>query len=360
MPREAGKKVYVLKSTPELLEKVPSLVMKRLGMLESIVIKQQEEIQRLAEELKKRELKEEPENVKIAKDLAKQKSILEKEREDNRIKWKLIDVPFPKVITWDKKSLKEGKFLFGIETEIRENSKTCNLLLLKDMKTKKIVRKETGLPPELLFEDWLNLERDIKAGVVRLRIDSEGKWFPPEEIGNIKKEELTPNLIEAYKNLRKKEVQYLEKIAELEETIDDLYYRLKMSEKEKEKMRYKIKDLEAANEILSTRADSSDSALAAALKNVTPLRIENLKLLLSSQESEVNRVLTERLNEILIDANRQMREKLGKEIPEEIADYIRDKVRNELIETLEILETFVPKKVEHIKEIKEKPKGGEK
>ena len=359
-PPEKGKQVYVLKATPELLKQVPSLVMKRLGMLEAMLIKQQEELERLRKELEKKEGKVEPSEIKVAKELLKQKLKLEKEREENRVRWKIIGVPFPKVKTWDKKFFKEGKFLVGIETEIRDHSKTCNLLLLVDKKSKKVVRKETGLPPELLFEDWWNLEKDIRTGMVRVRIDREGKWYPPEELKSVKKEELTPQLLEAYKNLRRKEIEYLEKIADLEEKIDNLYYKLKMSEKEKEKMRYKIKDLEAANEVLKNSADLSDSALAVALERSKFLALENLKLLLSAQESEVNRVLTERLNEILIEANRKMREKLGKEIPEEVRDYIRDKVRSEFIDALDILESFAPRRMEFIKEVKgkEKEKGG--
>jgi hypothetical protein len=81
---------------------------------------------------------------------------------------------------------------------------------------------------------------------------------------------------------------------------------------------------------------------------------------LSSQESEVNRVLTERLNEILVDAFKEVRERVGRELPAEVQEVIRDRVRTELIDTLDILHELSPRKIEVMKEEKPREKKEEK
>jgi hypothetical protein len=337
------KKIYVVKTTPEVLRLVEPYLKKELGMKESIIVKQQQEIEKLKKALAKKE-KPEKEQEKILEELMKKKIAIEKMKEGKRVRV-LLQGKLPLIRTWDKSFFvadgKPLKFLKGWEYEKGEKGITVNLLLVSDPKEKTFYRKKTGLPWELIWEDPIDLISDIKTGAVRVRIDTKDTFYPPTEDLKTKKE-------------------YEKRIAELEEKISTLYSELENAKKREESMIYRIKDLEMSNSLNDYRAEVYQSALIQTLSKIKPIIRENMELLLSAQESEVNRVLTERLNEILVDAFKEVRERVGRELPIEVQEVIRDKVRAELIDTLDILHELSPRKIEVMKEEKPKEKKEEK
>ena len=344
------KKIYVVKVTPDVLRHVEAHLKKELGMKDSIILKQQQEIERLKKAQSK---KPEKEQEAVLKELLKKKVAVEKTKEGKRVRV-LLQGRLPILRSWDKiffssPERKPLKYLKGWEYEKGEKDSAINLLLVNNPKEKSFYRKKTGLPWEFVWEDPIDLISDINSGTVRVRVDSEDKFYPPEE-----SESDPPR----YKETLKTKKEYEKKVAELEERISTLYTELVNAKKREEKMIFRTKDLEMSDSVNDYRAEVYQSALLQTLSKIKPIMKENLELLLSSQESEVNRVLTERLNEILVDAFKEVREKTGRELPEDIEEVIRDRVRTELIDTLDILHELSPRKVEVMKEEKpkEKPK----
>jgi hypothetical protein len=334
------KKVYVLKVTPEILRKVPALLKKELGMKDSIILKQKQEIEELKKEIEKLKGKE-TEEEKIVKELLAEKEKIKKMKERRRIRKMFSGIKLPVVLTWDKKFFHDGKieykYLKGLEDEEKENKTTCNLLVVPDRKKfKGFGRIETGLPFELLVEDPASFVSDVRAGVVRVRIDSKGVWHPPEEIAS------NPG----YKDVAELRKKYEQEIAELKEEINKIYSELEDTRKREEKTLLRLRDAEVATNINDYRADQAEAFALSAISKMKGFMRDALQALSSSQEAEVGRVLTDRLNETLIEANAKMRERLGMEIPEDIRDLIREKVKLEFMDTLDILHGLSPRKVE--------------
>jgi hypothetical protein len=334
------KKTYVLKVTPELLRKIPALLKKELGMKDSIILKQKEEIEGLKREIEKLKGKE-TEEEKIVKELLAEKEKMKKIKERRRIRKMFSGVKLPKLLTWDKKFFHDGKIeyrlLKGLEDEEKEERTTCNLLVVPDEKFKSFGRIETGLPFELLVEDPTSFVSDVRAGVVRIRIDSKGVWHPPEEIAS------NPGSYKDIAELRKK---YEQKIAELKEEISKVYSEMEDTKKREEKTLLRLKDAEVAASINDYRADQSEAFALSAISKMKGFMRDTLQALSSSQEAEVGRVLTDRLNDTLIEANSKMRERLGMEIPEDVRDLIRERVKLEFMDALDVLYGLSPRRVE--------------
>jgi hypothetical protein len=287
-----------------------------------------------------------------------EKEKIKKTKERKRIRKIFAGVKPPVILTWDKKFFHDGKteykYLKGLEDEEGENGTTCNLLVVpEDKKFKGYGRIETGLPFELLVENPATFVSDVRAGVVRVRIDSKGIWHPPEEISG------------GYKDVAELKNKYEQKIAELKEEINSLYSELKSTKEREEKALMRLKDMELAASINDYRADNAEAFALSAITKMKGFMKDALQALIENQEAEVGRVLTDRLNEVLIEANAKMREKLGMELPEEVKDLIKEKVKSEFTDALELLHGLSPKKVEiEKKEIPAKPEtekkaGGE-
>lgn len=335
------KKVYVLKVTPEILRRVPALLKKELGMKDSIILKQNQELEDLKKEIERLKGKE-PEEEKIVKELLAEKEKIKKIKERRRIRKMLSNIKLPILLTWDKKFFHDGKieykYLKGLEDEEKEERTTCNLLVVPDgKKFKGFGRIETGLPFELLVEDPTSFVSDVRAGVVRIRIDSKGVWHPPEEFTS------NPHPYKDIAELRKK---YEQKIAELKEETNKIYSDLEDTKKREEKTLSRLKDAEVASNINDYRADQASAFALSAISKMKGFMRDTLQALSSGQDAEVGRVLTERLNETLIEANAKMREKVGMEIPEDVKDLIKEKVKLEFMDTLDILYGLSPRKVE--------------
>ena len=351
------KKTYVLKVTPEVLRQVPAYLKKELGMKESIILRQKEEIDKLKKEIEKLKGKRETEEERVVKELLKEKIKLERMKEMNRVRT-FLPSKLPVVIkTWDKKFfIIEGKplrFLKGWEYEETESGNVVNLLLTHKKDSKEFWRKKTGLPWEYLWENPLTFVSDIRSGMIRVRIDSKGKFHAPEEIKDLGGKE-------TYKEILSMKKKYEDKVAELQETIGELRSELKKTKKREEKLLSKVMDLEMSNELNDFRGDINQSFTLATISKIRGMMKDYLSVLLSAQDSEVNRVLTERLNEILIDASAKMREKLGVEIPQELRDSIREKVRSEMVEALDFLHELSPRKLEVVRERLKSEEKGEK
>jgi len=345
------KKVYVLKVTPELMRRVPTLVKKELGMKDSIIVRQREEIESLKKEIEKLKGKEDKEG-KILNQLLRQKSKIERSKKARRLREVFQGISLPLLRTWDFKFFHDGKkfykYLRGIEKEETEKGEVTNLLL-SDGKTKDLFRRETGLPFELLFVNPESFVSQALSGVLRVRIDSKGIWHPPEEIAS------NPNP-KVYKKIAEIRKEHEQKIAELKQELNKAYSQLEKARKREEKAQMRLKDMELSNSINDFRADLSQGALVASLTKIKGMMRDYMSVLLSAQESEVNRALTDRLNETLIEAFHAVKAKLGKELPEDVKELIRERVKTEFIDTLDILHELAPRRVEVMKKELPTPK----
>ncbi|MFQ6068009.1 MAG: hypothetical protein ACE5KD_00540 [Candidatus Bathyarchaeia archaeon] len=346
------RKVYVLKATPDLLRRVPSLVKKRLGMLESVVVKQKEDIESLKKEIEKLKGKEDREE-KILKDLLKEKTKIERTKKARRLRELFHGIPLPIVKTWDFKFFHDGKkylkYLKGYEREETERGEVTNLLLTDKRKSKDIYRRETGLPFDLLFEHPESFVSNVRSGVIRVRIDSKGVFHEPVGVAS------NPNP-KTYKKIAEIKKEHEQKVAELKQELNKAYSQLEKAKKREEKAQMRLKDMELSNNVNDFRADLSQGALASTLTKMKGMMRDYMTVLLSSQESEVNRVLTDRLNEMLITAFHTIKEKTGRELPEDVKELIREKVRAEFIDNLDILHELSPRKVEVEKRVLPTPK----
>ncbi|MHA1866382.1 MAG: hypothetical protein ACTSWZ_07740 [Candidatus Heimdallarchaeaceae archaeon] len=341
--RPKERKVYVLKVTPEILRQVPAALRKELGEKEAIIVKQSREIEKLKKEIEKLKGKE-TEEEKLVKELLKKKFLIEKAKALRRTAF-IIPKKTIKVVTFDNKFYHDGKrtypYFYGIEFEERKDSVPgINILVMS--KDKKIGRILFGGSIEELFVDAENLVSCLKTGFVKLRIDSNGNWHPPEEI----KENPTKRIL----SLKKK---YETKIGELITHISRLQNELKYSKMREEKLRMKIKDMENAVSISNFRADMSQSFTKASLEQMKGMMTDYLQVLLSAQTAQVNKELSERLNETLVEAFKEMKRKLGVRISKEEEEYMREKILSEMRDILDHYHAITPKRVEITKEEKE-------
>ncbi len=350
--REPVKKTYVLKTTPKHLEKVPDYVMKELGMKDAIIVKQREEIEALKKEIKR--LKEgQVTEAKVASQVLKEKTRMIKERVKNSIRVMFYKTPPPLLRLWDDRYIKVGnkylRFLRGYEREKNKDKEVVNLILSEKRDSKEIFRKRTGLPWELLWEDPTRFVEHVLTGIVKIRLDSQGRYHPPKEIEMVNNPD--PKV---FKKIKEMEKEYEEEITKLRDELDRVYSELEKTRKREEKLRFRVRDLEMANSLNDYRADLNQAATLVALNKLKAMSKDYLTVLLSAQESEVNRVLTERLNEVLLDAIAEVREKLGKEVPQDLVDILREKIRAEFLETLDVLHEVAPRRVEITRETKPK------
>lgn len=290
------------------------------------------------------------------KELLEKKIRIEKAKKQRRVQFFLRGT-LPRVQTWDKKYFHDGKkafkYLRGLEAEETERGIGWNLLLVPDGKTKGFGRREIGLPLELIFEDPLSLVSDIKAGLVRTRIDSKGVFHEPEELAS--------NPGKGYRRVAELKKKYEQEIAELRQELNKAYSELENAKKREAKIQLRLMDTQMSSNINDFRADMSQGMLVASLEKIKGMMQDYKSVLISAQESEVNRVLTERLNETLIEAFHSVREKLGKELPKDVEELIKEKVTADFYDKLDILHELSPRKVEIEKRTipKEKKKGEE-
>jgi DNA-binding transcriptional regulator/RsmH inhibitor MraZ len=357
------KKVYVVKVTPEILQKVPALLKKELGMKDAIILKQSQEIEKLKKEIEKLKGKESKEEA-VVKELLKEKVKVEKQKNAKRLRLVFHGIPLPRIKTFDFKFFHDGKkamkFLKGYEREETDKGEVINLLLVPESNSKDLYRRETGLPFELLFINPESFVSQVLSGDIRVRIDSKGIYHAPEEIQEVEAD--PPTKKETYKKISEMRKEYEQKIAELKQELNRAYSEIEKAREREEKAQLRLLDAELGAKVNDFRADLSQSYVLMSVEKIKGMMKDYLNVLISSQESEVNRVLTERLNDILVDAFNSIKEKLGMELPQEVRDAIREQVRAEFLDTLDFLHELTPAKVEIEKKVTPpaKPEKGEK
>lgn len=345
-----GKTVKVMKTTPEDLEKVPIAVKKALGLKEAELQEEREKRIEAEKKLAKYEGKE-TEEEKIVKDLLRSRAKIDRIKRGRRLK-----EYFPKmgrVVTDDSKLYTDGKtsypFLCGFEKEETETGWGYNLLL-KSKNKRNEIRVVYRMPLDMIFHEPEHLVSAIKYGVAKTRFDSKGIFHSPEFMNNpCSKCEFAGNY---YKTVSSMQKEYGDKIAKLNDTLDSLRSRLKDARIREENAHAKLKDMGDAIEIADMRADLSQGFSAAQLDKFKEREYEHKELLLSSQDSEVNRVLTQKLNDILVAANKNMAKRLGVEIPESVEKRVRKKVVADVLETLGLLHDISPRREEITRVVK--------
>ena len=322
-PKE--KKVYVVKLTPEILKQVDSILRKQLGEKEA-------QIAQLLEYIKKLEEAEKKEEAKLVSNLVKQKKKIEMKKASRRVRFIIAKKTRPRLLTYDSKIISDstGKrlypYLYGLELEETEELWGWNVLITDTAKgSGKWRRLEFKLPLEWIFEDAENLPAALNSGSVKIRLDSNGKYYPPEG--------MKEDPARSYAILKKK---YEAEKAELSYEINRLSAELKKAKLREEALRAKLRDLETAVDLTNFRADSSTAFSQMAIERLKGMVKSYLNVLLAAQVSEVNRLLTERLNEELVKAFGEMKEKLGIKLTKEEEENIMEKLRTIFMENLQM------------------------
>ena len=294
---------YSIKLTPEVIKKLPDIAKKQIAELMARNYELQEELKKAKSEIEKLKGKLEPEEVKVVKKALKQKKVLEKLKEEKRVKL-ILEKPV-KVLTYDKKHFrgKKGsyKYLYAIELQEYEVGYAVNLILKRDKKSKETGRITTDLSLDELF-DKPYVVSELRSGTFIAPIYSDGTVVAKVDAG-----EGNPSNKET---LSIDEEYYIKEISKRDEKIkrlkSEIYQLRKMKEMLTEEVDYLKNELELAKE----RAEWSKAISKSQLRDTADMMREYALMLKSLQQAEVNEHLAHEMSLMLSEAIRNLREDL--------------------------------------------------
>jgi len=292
---------YSIKLTPEVIKRLPDITKKQIAELMARNYELQEELKKAKSEIEKLKGKLEPEEVKVVKKALKQKKVLEKLKEEKRVKL-ILEKPV-KVLTYDKKHFrgKKGsyKYLHAIELQEYEVGYAVNLILKRDKKSKETGRITTDLSLDELFNKPY-IVSELRSGTFIAPIYSDGTVVAKVDAG-----EGNPSNKET---LSIDEEYYIKEISKRDEKIkrlkSEIYQLRKIKNVLEEQVNYLKNELELANE----RADMSEAVSKSQVRKVRDIMREYGMMFESLQELEVNKHLAHKMSLMLSDALEKMRE----------------------------------------------------
>jgi len=340
------KYVYLMELTPEELRGLPKAkrrkIAKIIGQLKAEVEILKKENEKLRKKIEKVERKKYDEN-KLLKELEKQKKILEMKKSFGREL--LVLKKKVKVITYDGKIVRDGvkpfPYLYALEIEEGKYGLGFNLILT-DEKKKEFYRIELGLGLEQIFVDPQHLASSFKVGLVKIRLDSKGFYHQPREFSRLKPMESTK---EYYKRLVELQKTYEEEIAKRDQIINELQNELEKSREREEAKDNKIRELEVAVKLNNMRADGSQALVQQIMGKFESMWREHLSMLIASMDSEANRLLSTKLNEVLVENFDKIAEKYGLKILEPAIEQAKKEAKAELEESMSMFKEIYPSEV---------------
>jgi hypothetical protein len=221
-----------------------------------------------------------------------------------------------------------------------------------------------------------------------IKLDSKGVYHAPKEIPKSSIEQMVwkilseptiseddkvkaiseiiianPDFHRALMQIRKR---YEDKLADMEEEMNGVYGDLEDTHRREEKLKIKVKSAETGARVNDIRADAEATLAEVAFQKLYQTMREHNNLLIAAQDSEINRLTSEKANEQLVDAIKETAHRLGVHLvknDEEIHQLISDwKYKN----ISEFVQDLLPSKIMTEKETKppeapkEAPKEGEK
>ena len=337
------RRVKLIRLTKEELAGLPDATRIKIGRIigslqaENIALRKQ-----LEKMTKKYEKRIQKEREAIVKELFRQQKIIEARKNAKRVvmEFKIK----PKIVTYDNKYFHNGKqyfkFLKGLEMEETEDGIGFNLILTDG---KKVVRKELGMPLEMIFVNPETLASQIKTGHVRVRIDSKGLYHQPREFSGLQPKTGTE---EYYKRLVELKNRFERELTEKDRIISELSHQLRETRKREEKMKTRIMELESTLQILGVQADGSGALLKASLRKLKAIHEEHNRFMIPMLDLEASRLMESKLNMVFMDIFERKIKQLGVKLTEEERERIKEEVRAELMDALSLFHEMYPKVVE--------------
>ena len=347
-------KKLVVPLTPEIIEKMPDYFKKQIAELQAENEILRQKIEQLQKKLDEYEGKVPSETELMAKELLKRKAMIQRKERERTIIMKLIG-PLPRCRGYDGRLFSDGKrkysLLWGyavIETD--EGNLLYNPILTTPQGGNKITVRAM-LPWNMLHVEPDKYVSHVKSGVVTLRLDTRGIFHPPKEFANIPPSPYDEKYYEKLISMKRK---YEEEIAKLNKTVEELATQLQQALKREVKKEGKIRDLQMATEINDFRADIAEAMSLKALRKLKEFGSELTAMYVPLVNETINRIYTEYTNVALVKGFKELRERLGIELPKEEEEKIREKVLAEMRDMVDFL------KLKSIEESKaaEVEKGG--
>lgn len=325
---------------PELLKFVDTTVRQRNAQLEARVLELEKQLQKVSKKEQKKAQKQQEKTVQeVVEEYLRQKGEYEKTKNIIVLKLDVDKKKFPTFQTASKKFFGKFKKLYGIQLEETPNGQILFSPVLTDGKTDKLepkhVKKVNEYVTDLrdIFYDECGIVSQLKSNVVsRYDITENNELvviprieFSEDSNNNENKNNSSdPSDNSKNQNQNQKEPplndierhHYETIIGELQSKLDNTSSELSRALKRERMLMQKIRDLEMAEELERYDADVSRAKTIAVLEKIKGMMVEHGKLLLANQDAEVNRVLTQRLNENLIstidDLDHRIAELYGK------------------------------------------------
>jgi len=368
------KETFVVKVTPEMLQNVPSMLKKELGMKDAIIVKLEQDAKSLRERIEYLEGKKPSPEEELAKQVKIEKKKIEKKKIFFR-KPVFFSKPYPTVVTYDHKWFSDGKsmkkYLCGLEFVETEKGFGYNLLVKTcpdDKKTDTIVFK---MPLEAIFVEPEYTVSKLKTGQLRTRIDSNGKYHEPEEISRSEIKTIMEMVIkdpsfstdDKIKNIVNFIIEnpvlqrqlmtirksYEDKITELNDDLNGVYNQLDDALRREEKMKFKIKDAEIKASHSTNRAELNETLALKEMSKEKSLSYDLANLLMAATDRETGRLMAESNAEAILNGYKSLKNLIEGELSMPLREILAQHEKEKLFDTIKIVEELMPSKMEVIR-----------
>jgi len=354
---------YTVKLSPEVWEHLPELTKKQIAELLARLKEAEEERDEWKKKYEELKGKLEPEEVKVLKEVLKQKEAKKREKELRRIAL----VPF-RIVNKELRPIKINfvpygggvirgakgvyKYFAGWELEEGENGvyRSVNFLLKKDADGKRVVRLSPSPSAGIEVLDMPFLVHKLLSGIYDAPVYADGKLYP---IFSQSKTSTTELL---------KEIEALQKrIAKLESEKETLMAKEYEARKKYEELLVENQRLKNELTLANYRADVSQAIAQDQTEKVKGMLRDYGAMLTSAMEAQVNEMLTRRINWILAEGLKEARKQLEEAYGKTIEDEVWSKVESRFRSMFDQIRVLVPKVIEKAPPApKEKGKGAAK
>ncbi|MHA1832513.1 MAG: hypothetical protein ACTSV7_00860 [Candidatus Baldrarchaeia archaeon] len=334
---------------PSLLSKINNTLKERVAYLEAKNLELEKELKK-HRELEKKRKKQDEELEKIVRKIYNQKKNIERKRKEN-IKILKFDGKMPTFQTADRKTFGKFKKMYGIAIEEHGNGYQF-VPILTDLKGKEKRKLQEGVDSiEGIFYDPSNIVSQINSGVVH----SSYVITNDDRLSVISRSKKKKKSVDNSK-------YYEKEIASLNSKIEELNSELSRAlERERQYIEH-INELKQANKLEKITSDYRGALLSAALEKLENMMGTHGNLLLASQDAHLNRILTQKVNQTLVDKIEELRTKMGEIYSQTPRELIREEIKRDFEEIASTAKTQLGKEkiVEKETKVSEKPVRGAK
>jgi len=338
---------YTVKLTPDVWQSMPKLTKKQIAELLARLKEAEEERDELKKKYNELAGKQEPEEVKVIKEVLKKKKSIKKEKEKRR----LALIPF-RVVDGELKPIKINfvpygggfisgskgiyKYFAGWELDEGEDGieRSINFLLKMKPDSKKVVRLSPSKSLDISVFNFPFIVHKALTGIYEAPVNKEGKLI--EVVENEQTRYGNTELIKEIERLKKK-------IAELEEVKENLMAKNYEASKKYEELLVENQKLMNDLSLANYRADMTQAISQDQTEKVKGMLRDYGAMLTSSMEAQVNEMLTRRMNWVLSEGLKEVRKTLEEAYGKTIEDEVWSKVEGRYRKMFDELRTIVPK-----------------